>query len=171
MKKVDLGAVLALAAVFSLGAHAADEARQSEVAQRGTQVMPFSLKATTHVFTKTKDGGVQQVVVKDATDAAQIRLVRQHLHDLQARFARGDPSGPSQIHGDDMPGLAALKAAKPGQISFAYREIDDGAEITYRTTDATLLAAIHAWFDAQISDHGVDAVQGHEQTHGHVPMN
>ena len=162
---------IAAAAFWLTSTRAADESRQAEVAQRGAQVMPFSLKATTHLFTKTKDGGVQQVVVKDVTDSAQIKLVRLHLRDLQARFARGDFSGPSQIHGDGMPGLAALKAAKPGEISFAYRDIDDGAEITYRTTDATLFAAIHAWFDAQISDHGVDAVQGHEHTHGHVPMN
>lgn len=30
---------------------AADADRQAEVAQRGAEVMPFSLKATTHIFT------------------------------------------------------------------------------------------------------------------------
>lgn len=144
---------------------AADEARQAEVAQRGAQVMPFALKATTHIFTKTGDGGIQQVLAKDAADTAQIKLIREHLRDMQARFERGDFFGPSHIHGDDMAGLAALKAAKPGAISFAYRDLVGGAELAYRTHDGTLLGALHTWFDAQISDHGKNAVEG--QTDGH----
>ena len=147
----------------------ADEARQADVAQRGAQVMPFALSSTIHIFTKTPDGGVQQVVVRDLADTEQIKLVREHLQEMQTRFERGDFSGPSHIHGDDMPGLAALRSAKPGEISFAYRDIDDGAEITYRTTDATLLVAIHAWFDAQVSDHGADAVEVHEHRQARMP--
>jgi len=147
----------------------ADEARQADVAQRGAQVMPFALSSTIHIFTKTPDGGAQQVVVRDLADTEQIKLVREHLQEMQTRFERGDFSGPSHIHGDDMPGLAALRSAKPGEISFAYRDIDDGAEITYRTTDATLLVAIHAWFDAQVSDHGADAVEVHEHRQARMP--
>ena len=57
------------------GAHMADMPhgqRQADVARRGEQVMPFNLAATTHVFSKTDQGGVQQVVVKDASDAEQV---------------------------------------------------------------------------------------------------
>jgi hypothetical protein len=43
---------------------AADAERRAEVAQRGAEVMPFSLKATTHIFTKSEDGGSQQVIAK-----------------------------------------------------------------------------------------------------------
>lgn len=35
-----------------------------------------------------------------------------------------------------MPGLAELKAAKPGQIDIAYSDVKGGAELTYKTTDA-----------------------------------
>ncbi|WP_370689639.1 hypothetical protein [Paraburkholderia fungorum] len=35
--------------------------RQSEIAQRSAEVMPFSLSATTHIFRKTSDGGTQCV--------------------------------------------------------------------------------------------------------------
>lgn len=170
-KSIGLGAALALVAAFLLAARAADESRQSEVAQRGAQVMPFSLKATTHIFTKTDDGGVQRVVVKDATDGVQTRLIREHLHEMQAKFERGDFSGPSHIHGDAMPGLAALKAAKPGDISFSYRDLQGGAELAYRTRDRALIAAIHTWFDAQISNHGAHAQGGAGERRGHASIN
>ncbi len=142
----------------------ADAQRQSEVANRGKDVMPFTLAATTHIFTKDAQGGIQRVVAKKSSDNAQVKLVRKHLQEIREQFLRGDFSGPSHIHGQDMPGLAALKAATPGQIDIAYKDIKGGAELRYKTTDATLVAALHQWFDAQLSDHGKDAMEGH--THG-----
>jgi hypothetical protein len=139
----------------------ANSQHQAEVAERGKEVMPFSLPATTHVFTKTAEGGVQQVVAKKADDAAQVKLVREHLQAIRAQFLTGDFSGPSHIHGTDMPGLAKLRAAKPGQIEIAYQEASAGAELTYKTSNAALVAALHQWFDAQLSDHGKDATAGH----------
>lgn len=139
----------------------ADAQRQAEVSQRGKDVMPFSLAATTHIFTKNAEGGVQQVVAQKSTDATQVKLVRQHLQEIRDQFLKGDFSGPSHIHGQDMPGLTDLKAAKPGQIAIAYRDVKGGAELTYKTSDATLVAALHQWFDAQLSDHGKDAMEGH----------
>jgi hypothetical protein len=68
----------------------ANSQRQAEVAERGKDVMPFSLPATTHVFTKTAEGGVQQVVAKKADDAAQVKLVREHLQAIRAQFLTGD---------------------------------------------------------------------------------
>jgi hypothetical protein len=157
--------VLALSTVafatLAGAAEPADPARQAEVAHRGADVMPFDLNATTHVFTKTGDGGVQQVLAKDPADHHQMMRVRMHLHDLQHQFLQGDFSGPSHIHGITMPGLAELKAAKPGEIAIDYRDVDGGASLTYRTGNAALVAALHAWFDAQLSDHGADAMEGH----------
>ncbi len=149
-----------LLSTAALVASAADAQRQAEVARRGAEVMPFSLAATTHVFTETADGGVQRVVAKRADDAKQIALVREHLHAIQAAFSTGDFSAPAQIHGMQMPGLATLKAAKPGQIAIAYQDVPAGAELTYRSADATLVAAIHQWFGAQLADHGHDAMAG-----------
>ena len=63
----------------------ADAQRQAEVAGRGKDVMPFSLAATTHVFSKTAEGGIQQVVAKTPEDATQVQLVRQHLQEIQQR--------------------------------------------------------------------------------------
>jgi hypothetical protein len=143
----------------------AEAQRQADVAQRGADVMPFSLAATQHIFTKTAVGGIQQVTARKPSDAGQIRLVRGHLKDLQAQFLSGDFAGPAHIHGEDMPGLAQLKAAPRGKLSIDFRELPAGAELTYRTDDPALAQALHQWFDAQLSDHGTDAMVGHAHHH------
>jgi hypothetical protein len=148
---------------------AADAERQAEVAQRGAEVMPFSLKATTHIFTKSDDGGSQQVIAKSLSDSQQTQLIRKHLREIQAQFQRGDFSGPARTHGADMPGLAQLRAAKPGQISITYKDIEGGGELTYRSDDPNLVSSLHAWFDAQLSDHGADAMDGHMHHHTGTP--
>ncbi|VTU26290.1 hypothetical protein H4CHR_01766 [Variovorax sp. PBS-H4] len=165
MTKSLLGAAIAALVLLPMISHAADPERQAEVARRGPDVMPFSLKATTHVFTKTADGGVQRVVTKSAADSRQVRLVRGHLREIQAQFLKGDFSGPAHIHGEEMPGLAQLKASKPGQLTIDYKDVRGGAELTYRTDDVQLVSALHAWLDAQLSDHGADATADH---HGHM---
>lgn len=159
---------LALVLLSSLplaAVQAADPQREAEVARRGSDVMPFDLKATMHVFTKLDDGGVQRVAARRVDDAAQVNLVRAHLRDIQRQFLQGDFSGPSHIHGQQMPGLAELQATTPGQIGIGYADVPGGAELSYRTTDARLVAALHRWFDAQLSDHGADAMAGHHGAH------
>lgn len=148
---------------------AANAERQAEVTQRGANVMPFDLKATTHIFTKTNDGGTQRVVAKSLTDIKQVSYVREHLHDIHARFQKGDYSGPAHIHGQHMPGLAELKAAKPGAIKIDYADVEGGAELSFRTANAKLVQALHDWIDAQLSDHGADAMQGHQHMHMQHP--
>ncbi|CAN5492434.1 hypothetical protein BH11PSE7_BH11PSE7_02080 [soil metagenome] len=136
-------------------------ARQADVARRGVDVMPFSLPATLHVFTKAADGGIQKVVARKTGDASQVQLVRRHMKDIRQQFLRGDFTAPAHIHGHDMPGLAALQAARPGQIAITYREVAGGAELQYVSLEPGLVKALHAWFDAQLSDHGSDAMPGH----------
>lgn len=161
---------LALVTALPVAAMAADAAREAEVARRGPDVMPFDLKATQHIFTKKADGGIQRVVARRKGDSAQVKLVREHLRDIESRFSQGDFSGPAHIHGEDMPGLAQLRAAKPGDIRIAYREVPGGAELSYRTGQPGLVSALHAWFDAQVSDHGADAMAGHGHMHHGAPQ-
>lgn len=160
MKILAVGlAMLAALPAFAQHHHSGDK-HQAEVAKRSADVMPFDLAATTHVFTKTSAGGVQRVVAKDRANALQVALVRDHLHEIEQQFHGGDFSGPSHIHGDAMPGLAVLKAAQPGQMSIAYRDVAAGAELEYRSRDPRIVAALHQWFDAQLADHGADARAG-----------
>lgn len=156
--------VISLVPSFSF---AADKARQEAVAKRGIDVMPFDLKSTTHIFTKNSMGGIQQVVVKNASDATQIGLIREHLKKIAAQFSKGDFSDPARIHGRAMPGLAELKAAQPDEIKIQYRKLKAGAEIIYMTQNPKLVVALHKWFDAQLADHGNDAMAGHDHSMKH----
>lgn len=146
--------------------HSAPETRREAVAQRGAEVMPFDLAATVHMFKKTPDGGIQRVIARDRSDVAQIRLIRQHMRDIQQKFMRRDFSSPATIHGEDMPGLAALRDAKPAQLSIRYHDVATGAELVYHGIDAKTIKAVHKWFDAQLADHGADATAMHH----HHPM-
>ena len=146
----------------------ASESRLNEVQRRGEQVMPFSLEQTTHIFTKTAQGGVQQVIVNENADAGQIELIQTHLSTISGQFAQGNFSDPAKIHGDEMPGLAALKKARPGQIRIEYGELDKGARITYSAEDPNLIKAIHQWFDAQMSDHARHTAPGHAHDPAHA---
>lgn len=156
-------ALAALAIAPAIGM--ANPGRHAEVAARGADVMPFQLRATTHVFSKTGDGGVQRVVAKDPGDGAQIRLVRAHLRQIADQFGKGDYSGPAHIHGASMPGLAELSQSGTGDVAITYQDLPDGGQIRYSSARAALVSALHRWFDAQLSDHGADAEAGHAR-HG-----
>jgi len=134
-------------------------AHQAHIRELGAAVMPFDLDATLHVFIKTPDGGEQVVIARDAGETLQVELVRQHLYALAVDFALGRFDDPIAIHGPDMPGVDVLRAST-GSMSIVYFDVPAGSLITYRTSDPAIVAALHAWFDAQVSDHGFDAVEG-----------
>jgi hypothetical protein len=118
--------------------------------------MPFDLDTTTHLFLPRADGGVQQVTADNASDTEQIALIRMHLQAEASKFQLGDFSDPTTIHGQDMPGVAQLQAGYE-RIAVVYTELSNGAELRYTTGDPTLVAALHAWFASQTSDHGEHA--------------
>lgn len=143
---------------------ASDEQRLNEVEQRGRHVMPFSLEKTVHIFNKTKAGGVQQVIAKDTSDKAQIELIQQHLSALAQSFKNGDFSGPQAIHGKAMAGLELL-SKNVAHINFDYQVLINGAQINYSATEPALIAAIHQYFDAQLSDHARHAISNEHALH------
>jgi hypothetical protein len=132
---------------------------QAQVEQHSKEVMPFDLNRTMHIFTPTNNGGVQTVMVHDG-DPQQIALVRSHLRKEARAFAHGDFADPAAIHGNNMPGLSQLRAGAK-RIAISYGAMANGASITYRTSDPSLIAAIHRWFAAQVHDHGAHAMMAH----------
>jgi hypothetical protein len=58
-----------------------------------------------------------------------------------------------------MPGLDALQQGYE-RITIRYAQHPTGAQITYTTSEPNLVDALHAWFDAQVSDHGQHAEHG-----------
>lgn len=53
-------------------------------------------------------------------------------------------------------------AARQTASVLGFRDLPDGGEIVYRTDEPRFVAALHEWFDAQLSDHGQDAMAGHD---------
>ena len=154
--KSALGLCIA-AVVFSAGCSAApSETRQEHIHDMGRDVMPFALAKTTHIFQMTEQGGIERVIVKDPMDSDQIKLIQQHLQQEAAAFQKGDYSDPARLHGEEMPGLAALQN-EAARVRVTYTTLPTGAEITFETADTHLLTAIHQWFGAQLSEHGADA--------------
>ena len=151
-----LGSIF-LVAILIVGGYAVMQAqrvaRQTEVAARGRSLMPFDLERTTHIFEPHDNGGLQTVVADTPADAAQVRLIQEHLHMEAEQFRRGDFSDPASIHGVRMPGLAELQAGA-GRIQIHYSTLPNGGQIRYTTTDAALINALHTWFTAQLADHG-----------------
>jgi hypothetical protein len=160
-RRSPIAAVIAavIATLVVLGGCAAPDqwtTRQSEVAERGQEVMPFDLEATTHRFLPTDDGLREEVTADQPGDTGQVTLIRQHLAEEATRFRAGDYGDPASIHGQAMPGLADL-AGGADRIDITYTDLPAGAALTFHTTDPDLVRALHTWGEAQTSDHGAHA--------------
>ncbi|MGC2634169.1 MAG: hypothetical protein WA215_08150 [Candidatus Cybelea sp.] len=94
----------------------------------------------------------------------QISLVRSHLLQEAAKFARGDYSDPAYIHGKAMPGLARL-ASGVSLVSVRYSETPTGAAIIFSSSDRDMVSTIHQWLVAQQRDHDAAGMK-----HCDVPM-
>jgi hypothetical protein len=156
MFRLRLPILMLVALLGATASAAAQTSRQAEVRDKGAQVMPFALDQTIHVFDKTADGGVQRVRTRGEAPG-QVSMIRKHLSEIADSFARRDFAQPAAIHGADMPGLAEMRASRPDELDVSYREIENGAEIAFTAHTPQLVAAVHRWFDAQVSDHGHDA--------------
>ena len=139
--------------------HHRNSTADAAMAAHAKQVMPFDLNRTRHTFTKTRNGGVQTVVVIDASDGRDRDLIRSHLRTEAENFRRGNYSDPAKIHGMDMPGVNEL-AQGAARVRVEFKEIAGGAQITYTAADPALIAALHAWFDRQTGDHGLPGMGG-----------
>ena len=141
--------------LFALPAALA-ETPQERVHEMSRHVMPFEMSQTVHVFRMTESGGVQRILARDPDEVEQVGLIRQHLRHEAERFGNGDYTDPATLHGDDMPGLAELRAGT-SSVEVSYSEVPAGAQLTFATEDLGLVTAIHRWFGAQLSEHGADA--------------
>jgi hypothetical protein len=158
-RAIAVGAALGIVALVAAGflwATQEGEDRQADVARRGAEVMSFDLERTTHVFEQLADGGVETVVADDPRDDGGIRKIREHLRAEATAFRRGRFDDPARIHGTEMPGLTELEAGHRS-ITIRYEDVPDGGRIRYATEQPDLVRAIHAWFEAQVSDHGEHA--------------
>lgn len=134
--------------------------RQKMIHSRSPLVMPFKMDKVTHYFIKTDNGGILMIKAKNIKDTVQISLIRSHLKKEYSLFSKADFRDPEKLHGTDMPGLKVLTNSK-GLYKVVYKELSDGAELTFTSNHKKVIKALHRWFDAQLQDHGSDA-KSHE---------
>lgn len=126
------------------------------------QLVPYAVDQAREGFAKTDDGGIMHIAAKPGSDSKQIELIQQYLKQTAAEFSKNDFSSTERFHGTNMPGLARMKAAKPGAIKYQYKALPDGAEILFSTRSAQLLSALHDWIEAQIREHGHAVLPEHD---------
>jgi hypothetical protein len=146
-----LGAVTACAR--PVGPAPTTTSRDQGVAEHSAQVMPFDVTRATHAFEPGASGLVETVTTRAPVDPRQVELIRGHLAAEATAFARGDFDDPARIHGDDMPGLAELRAGA-ARLTITYADVPDGGRITYASADPALVDALHRFGAAQTADHG-----------------
>jgi hypothetical protein len=122
------------------------------VDQRGDEVMGFSHQRTTHRFLIEPQGGIIQVVVQEAADAESLRQIRSHLAEVARQFETGDFSMPKAIHDRVLPGVPEMIQRKEA-IDYQYEDVENGGRVVIRTADPEAVAAVHAFLQAQITDH------------------
>ncbi|OAI18983.1 MULTISPECIES: hypothetical protein [Methylomonas] len=155
--------LLLIVALFAGGAAAKPTAELSSAAH--SPLVPYDRAQALESFSKTVHGGILHIVAKSADNAEQIRRIQDYLRQTAAEFQKGDFSSTERYHGPDMPGLAQMKVAQPGEIRFDFKRLPDGGQIHFSTEYAPLLTALHHWFDAQIAEHGSAALPEHSQHH------
>lgn len=130
--------------------------RHHMIHSRSPIVMPFDMNKVTHYFIDTDEGGILKIKVKNTDDTVQIKLIRAHLKKEHGLFSKAKFTDPQTLHGKDMPGLKVLSKSK-GKFNVTYRELSDGAQLTFTSEDKTVIEGLHKWFAAQLKDHGQDA--------------
>lgn len=161
--------ILALVAIsLSASVQAQDSAsaeRRHEINQKVQEGLAFDWRQTKQAFTKSVHGGIQHLFAKSIDDTHLIKAIQVYMLRLASQFRAGDFADTERIHGADMPGLAELKKAGPNDIKFEYKALPTGAQIHFVTEDTHLLENLHAWFEAQIKDHGNADVSEHTKHH------
>ena len=119
--------------------------------QRGQRAMGVDQYTSTHHFEPAADGGRIEFQ-RDMNDSAGIAQIRTHLQEIAVAFAKGDFSIPGFVHAQEVPGTKVM-AARRELITYTYRELPRGGEVSIVTRDAEALAAVHAFLEFQRRDH------------------
>lgn len=156
------GAAPARAAATSPAASSAagEDTAFAALQERGKQAMGVDQYTSTHLFDSLEDGGRIELQ-RDVDDPEGVAVIRRHMQDIAAAFARGDFRIPGFVHAQEVPGTRVM-AERRAHITYTYRELPRGGEVRITTRDPAAIAAIHEFLAFQRMDHRAG---GH--VHGH----
>lgn len=130
---------------------AAKDSAFAGVQARGEVAMGVNQYSSRHVFEPLADGGRIELQ-READDSAGTAAIRQHMHQIAARFAAGDFRLPGYVHARTVPGTAVM-AAKRAVITYTVEMLPRGASVRVRSDDAAAIQAIHDFLAFQRQDH------------------
>jgi len=126
--------------------------QMEDMHRRGDQAMGLDHLKTTHHFTLAKDGGAIQVEANDPKDKQSRDQIRMHFQHIAMMFSDGNFDIPMFVHAETPPGAEVMRKLK-AEISYRYKETDQGALIRITTTNADALQAVHEFLRFQIKEH------------------
>jgi hypothetical protein len=145
-------AAVTLVLLMSAGLAYGQQDHAAAMNERGDHVMGFSHDKTTHHFELNQDGGLIEVRVNDNKDAASLDMIRTHFQQIVKMFATGNFNAPMLVHGQAVPGTAAMTRLKD-DIHWELSEIPRGARIKIAADNKEASDAIHEFLRYQIADH------------------
>ena len=119
--------------------------------QRGKVAMGVDQYSSFHQFVPAADGG-RIVLVRDSTDSAGVRTIREHLKGIAQSFTAGDFQTPGFVHDQTVPGTQVMTARKAA-IRYVFHPLPGGGEVRIVTRDSAAVAAVHQFLAFQRHEH------------------
>jgi hypothetical protein len=146
---------LALASLFACSGRndgAAPDTAFAALQQRGETAMGVNQYTSQHVFEPLADGG-RIVLQRKENDSVGEAAIRAHMRAISASFTNGDFAVPGFVHATgNVPGTAVMKRLK-AEITYAPRDLPNGAEVVISTRNPEAVSAIHEFLAFQRMDH------------------
>lgn len=99
----------------------------------------------TETWTKLPDGMILVMRPTNPTDADAVKIIRRSLRWQRTQYLRGDYSD-AKFGTKDIPGRADLEwGSINGLLNVRYRDLDDGGELHWITTDSVMLDSLDEW--------------------------
>lgn len=130
--------------------------------RRGKMAMGVDQYTSIHEFDDLKDGGRIELQ-RDRDDTAGVRVIRQHLKDIETAFSTGDFTTPAFVHMRDVPGTTVM-AAKRTAIHYQFKALPRGGELRITTADPAAREAVHQFLAFQRGEHHAG---GHDMSGAH----
>ena len=153
MDSTRLSVALGLIVLVACGGERSKDADDfSAMQMRGEHVMGVNQYTSAHVFEDLPDGGRIVLERADASDTADIKQIRAHMHEIADAFRAGDFAKPFEVHAQTVPGTDVMRAQR-ATIKYEPVDLPKGGEVRIKTADPAAIAAIHEFLAFQRSAH------------------
>jgi hypothetical protein len=132
--------------------HQKPASKEAELKKHGDMAMGFDQDKVVHHFRISAQGGTVEVTAKDAADVASRDAIRAHLKQIATAFSEGDFEKPMMTHGEEPPGIPAMKRMR-NEIAYKYEDVPAGGRVVITTRNKEALAAVHEFLKYQITEH------------------